>query len=202
LLPDKLLCPKEINDPDWPVETTESFIRRIHQYGQPDNRYQFVGYLKHGTDVLKLDQMVFAIRRLCRPLEAHFLGRVHQNRPGMPNETYRERTLKDHPASSNLHSTLEQIIDGKRGRMLRRVLLNWNFPFAPHGFKHGRLQYHGISMVNPVLVRRFLDPLNAGTPENDKLADDIWAWSRENIFMPKAFVEAYEAERAKLKTRP
>jgi hypothetical protein len=109
--------------------------------------------------------------------------------------------LKDHPASSNLYSTLEQIIAGKRGKMLRRVLLNWNFLFAPKDFKHGRLQYHGFSMVNPVLVRRFLDPLDAGTPENDKLADDIWAWSKENIFMPRAFIDAYEAERSKRKSK-
>ncbi|WP_439395182.1 hypothetical protein ACRQ5Q_39425 [Bradyrhizobium sp. PMVTL-01] len=195
LLPDSLVCPNEINDPAWPVETTETFIKRIHIYGHPDNRYQFIGYVKHGTDVLKLDQVIFAIRRLCQPLEAHFLGRAGKDQPGVPNQTRRERMLQDDPHSRNLHSTLEQIVQGKRGKLLRRVLLNWNFPFAPGDFKHGRLQYHGFSMVNPVLVRRFLDPLDTGRPDQDKLADDLWSWAKENLHMTGAFINLYEQER-------
>jgi hypothetical protein len=199
LLPSRLACPKELNDDSyWGEETTEAFITRIHMYGQPDNRYQFVGYVKHGADVLKLDQVVFAIRRLCQPLEAHFLGR---SREGMPNQTKRERMLQDDPASRNLYSTLEEIIQGKRGRMLRRILLNWNFPFAPTNFKHGGMRYYGFSMTNPVFVRRFLDPLDAGTPAGDKLADEIWSWAKENVYMPRAFIQAYERERIERKSK-
>ncbi|SIO10481.1 hypothetical protein SAMN05443247_02020 [Bradyrhizobium erythrophlei] len=108
--------------------------------------------------------------------------------------------LKDNPASRNLYSTLEEVVQGKRGKMLRRVLLNWNFPFAPKDFKHGRMQYHGFRMINPVLVRRFLDPLDAGTPAGDKLADDVWLWAKENVHMPRAFVEAYGQERIRRKS--
>lgn len=109
--------------------------------------------------------------------------------------------LKDDPASRNLYSTLEAVIEGKRGKMLRRVLLNWNFPFAPTGFKHGRMHYHGFSMVSPILVRRFLDPLDAGTSHENKLADDMWSWAKENIYMPRAFIDAYEDERTNRKSK-
>jgi hypothetical protein len=63
------------------------------------------------------------------------------------------------------------------------------------------MRYHGFSMVNPVLVRRFLDPLDAGTPEGDKLADDLWSWAKENIQLPTAFIELYERERVNRKAK-
>jgi hypothetical protein len=202
LLPERLMCPKELHgDASWREETTTNFIHRLRKYGQPDNRYQFVGYVKEGQDVLKLDQVVFAIRRLCQPLEAHFAWRGNQKEKGVPNQTKRERMLYDDPASRNLYSTLEDVIQGKRGNVLRRILLNWNFPFAPTDYKHGRMRYHGFSMVNPVLVRRFLDPLDAGTPEGDKLADDLWSWAKENIQLPTAFIELYERERVNRKAK-
>jgi hypothetical protein len=142
----------------------------------------------------KLDQMVLGVRRLCQPLESHFLGK---KRPGVPDETRRLRMLKDHRTSSNLHSNLEKVIDGKRGKLVRHVTLNWNFPFAPKNFKHTKMRYGLFSFVNPVLVRRILDPLDAGKPENDKRADDLWNWVRENIYLPREFVDVYEKERTK-----
>ena len=202
LLPNKLLCPKELhNDPLWGEETLGDFIKRIRIYGQPDNRYQFIGYVKQGPDLLKLDQVVFVIRRLCQPLEAHFAWRGNQKDKGVPNQTKRERMLHDDPASRNLYSTLEDVIQGNRGKVLRRILLNWNFPFAPTNYKHGGMRYHGFSIVNPVLVRRFLDPLDAGTPEGDKLADDLWSWAKENVHLPRAFIELYERERVNRKSK-
>jgi hypothetical protein len=40
-----------------------------------------------------------------------------------------------------------------------------------------------------------LDPLDAGTPENDKLADLLWSWTKENIQLPTDFINAYKQER-------
>jgi hypothetical protein len=78
------------------------------------------------------------------------------------------------------------------------VLLNWNFPFAPQGYRHGRMAY-GHKAVNPVLVRRFLDPLDAGTPEGDTHADELWAWATQNIYFPREFVRTFEAARIERK---
>jgi HEPN domain-containing protein len=201
LLPTKLMIPDGLPEDIFSLgeETTEKFIERIYLYGQPDNRYQLVGYIKRGTDLLKLDQLVFAIRRLCRPLEGHFLGMTRGKMvAGVPDQTYRERMLKDDPVSRNLHSNLEKTINGERGKLLRRVALNWNFPFAPPDYKHGRMSYEH-RMVNSVMVRRFLDPLDAGTADQDKHADDLWAWAKENLHIPTGWRKAYEAERTNRK---
>ncbi len=176
-------------------EPVEKFVKRLYFYGQPDNRYSFIGYIRRGSDIIKFDQLVFAVRRLCQPLEAHFLGKRFKDRSDVPNQTRRDRMIKDDPSSRDLYSHLEEIISGKRGKVLQRVLLNWNFPFAPADYKHGRMLY-GSMTRNPVLVRRFLDPLDAGKPANDKHADDLWAWAKENLYFPREFIKVYEKARA------
>ncbi|WP_338687781.1 HEPN domain-containing protein [Bradyrhizobium sp. 26S5] len=181
-------------------EPVEEFVRRVYLYGQPDNRYQMIGYIKREADILKLDQLVFAVRRLCQPLESHFLGQQHKGKAGFPDETRRERMLRDDPSSRNLYSNLEKVISGERGKLLRRIALNWNFSFAPPDFKHGRIRL-GYRMVNPVTVLRFLDPLDKGTVEQDKHADELWEWATENIYFPSEFRKLYEAERKRRKEK-
>jgi hypothetical protein len=198
LLPANLTRPPVIASVDWHDEPTEKFIGRLLFFGQADNRYQLYGYISRREDVFKLDQAVFAVRRLCQPLGTHFLGKKH---PGVPDQSRRERMLRDHPASANLHSHLEDTMDGKRGKMLRHVALNWNFPFAPEGFKHTRIR-DGTRSVNPVLVRRILDPLESGRPDQEAHSDKLWSWVRGNIQLPGEFLDGYEKERAKKKAAP
>jgi hypothetical protein len=196
LLPTLLTVPKGLPKRIFSLgdERTEEFIKRLHLYGQPDNRYLFVGYIRRGSDILKLDQLVFAVRRLCQPLESHFLGEEPSDSSKLPHETVRQLIAKGDASLRNLHSNLDKVLDGDRGELLRRVLLNWNFSFAPADYKHGRMSY-GHRLVNPVLVRRFLDPLDAGTADGDQHADDLWLWAKENIYMPKEFVRLYEKAR-------
>jgi hypothetical protein len=47
---------------------------------------------------------------------------------------------------ADVHAT-----NGERGEPLRSAALNWNLPFAPPDYKHGRMSYRP-GMVNPVLV--------------------------------------------------
>lgn len=196
LLPQKLTCPAEIDDPRWRDETPEQFITRLYNMGNADNRYQLNGYILRDGDLFKLDQMVFSVRRLCQPLESHFLGK---QRPGVPDESRRQRILKDNPHWSNLGAHLELTVAGKRGEEARHAALNLNFPIAPTNYKHTEMRGPLYTFTNPVLVRRILDPLDAGKPAQDKHADDLWKWVREYIHLPPGFIEAYEHERAKRK---
>src|SRR5258708_22456312 len=101
-------------------------IERSYMYGKREKRNFFVGYVKRPADLLKLDQLVFAIRRLCQPLECHFLRMRGKKPAGIPDETRRQRMLKDDPVSRDLSSNLEKTMKGERGKVLRRVALKWN----------------------------------------------------------------------------
>ena len=197
LLPAALTCPSEIDDPLWHDATPEQFVQRLYDMGHAGNRYQLTGYVLREGDLFKLDQLVFAVRRLCGPLEAHFLGK---KRASLPDESFRQRMIKDHPVSANLHSRLEETMKGKRGHEAQHALLNYNFPFAPKDYEHTTMRGLLVSSSNPVLLRRVIEPLDAGKPEYDKHADALWQWTKDNIHLPKEFIEAYEAERAKRRT--
>ncbi len=119
---------------------------------------------------------------------------------GIPDETRRQRMLKDDPVSRDLSSNLEKTMSGKRGKLLRRVALKWNFSFEPPDYKHGRMFYEE-RLVNPVMVRRFLDPLDAGTADQNKHADDLWAWANDNVHIPDRWRKVYEAERKSRKAK-
>ena len=179
----------------WFDESTGRFIVRLYDMGNEHNRYQLSGYVRQPENLFKLDQVVFAVRRLCQPLESHFLGKKHV---GVPDQSRRERMVIDHPSSSNLHSALERIIAGGRGRKLQHIALNWNQPFAPADYRHSRIDY-AMSSVNPVLVRRILDPLDVGDAQQQRESDELWQWVQDNIYLPKDYVTAYNVERAKRK---
>lgn len=192
LLPSVLTRPLELTV-DWSDEPTKSFIERLLRNGHADNRYLVSGYFRLEDDTFKLDQVAFAVRRLCQPLEA--------KREGVPDESIRQRMLKDHPSSARLGSHLEKIMEGKRGKELQHAALNFNFPFAsfaPEGFEHTFMRY-GFSGANPVLVRRILDPLRAKDPVRTAQADRTWRWVRGHIRLPPELIDAYEKERCKLR---
>jgi hypothetical protein len=196
LLPTTLTKPDN-NMPDrfWRTETIDAFVERLYRDGQAHNRYQLYGYVRHAEDLFKLDQLVFHVRRLCQPLEVHFLG---EPRDGVPDQSKRQR-MKDHPTFWNLSCKLEETMDGKRGETLRHALLNWNFPFIGDSYPHVETSYVYVSQ-NPVLVRRLYDPLDAG-PAHFQESDDLWSWVTTNIFLPQSLIADIERDRAALKAK-
>ncbi|HEX7892823.1 MAG TPA: hypothetical protein VF447_01440 [Terriglobales bacterium] len=194
LIPAKFEKPKNMPEQFWHAETTDAYIKRLYRDGNADNRYQLYGYSRQAEDLWKLDQIVFAVRRLCQPLEVHFLGKEHD---GAPSQTRRERMLKDHPTSWNLQSKLEDTKSGKRGQELMHALLNWNFPFAGDNYEHTETSYTFASQES-VLIRRLYDPLRAGT-EHFSDSDKLWKWMQDNIQLPKFLVQEIDSERKKLK---
>ena len=135
LLPSNLTRPGDLQIPHWRSETPEAFVRRFHDNGNADNRYQIFGFVQHREDLFKLDAMVYALRRLCVPLDAYYMGK---HRPGTSNWTYRDiLTNQSHYWAVITGCKLRKTSDGKRGERLRDVLLRFNFPFAPEDFPRG-----------------------------------------------------------------
>ena len=182
LLQNNLAKPEQLALDHWYDETPEAFLRRFYDYGNADNRYQIFGFVQHREDLFKLDLMVFSLRRLCVPLDAYFLGK---RRPGKRNLTNRE-VLANQPDywSVSPVSKLERTVDGRRSERLQKVLLKFNFPFAPVDFPHGTMR-PGTASHNPVLARSILKPLEA-TPDSSATttAAELCRWVLENIKLP------------------
>lgn len=182
-------------DEYWHIENVADFVARLHRDGQADNRYQLFGYSRQPEDLWKFDQVVFVVRRMCRPLEAYELGKPHDGASNLSNRDI----LGKYPQRWRLSSRLEDTMSGKRGEELMRAALTWNFRFAPADYNQPPVTYTS-SAQNPVLVRRLYDPLEAGSehfPHNDAL----WKWVNDNIQLPKTLIAEIESERQKIKAK-
>ncbi|WP_120632599.1 hypothetical protein [Ruegeria sp. EL01] len=198
LLPDMLIKPNEIEVP-WRVESAETFLGRLYQDGQADNRYHVFGYVLHREDLYKLDRMVYAIRRLCCPLDSYLFGNT---RNGQPDVTFREQLERQPDYMPRMvGSRLQKLIDEKSPAELRRAALNHNFLFAPDGFEHGETRY-GVSSQNPVLGRRIVaqDEQNVSGDTARETAD-LTDWVLENIQLPKDVRRQFEEIRSRLRGR-
>jgi hypothetical protein len=192
LLPTTLVRPEDMPADMWHEEPIETFIERLYLDGQANNRYQLFGYDRRPGDLWKLDQVVFAVRRLCRPLDTSIF-------PQENTLTYRE-TLLNNPKRWSLQSKLEQTFEGKRGKALLHALLNRNFPFAPEGYEHSPVMTYNFASQNPVLGLRLYEPLELGQ-EHFAAADELWQWVKDNIFIPKWLITDIEKERQQLKSK-
>lgn len=194
LLPASPVKPERMPDGMWRKETFEEFIARLYWNGQADNRYQLYGYSKMPEDIWKLDQLVFNIRRICRPLDANVLG---EDLPGGPRISHRE-SLKAAPKRWAIHSRLEEALTGKLGDEVKKAADTWNFPFTPEDYPRPAMTY-GMFLKDSVFIRRLFDPLKAGAGEFPK-SDKLWSWVKNNIKLPKEFVRDIEETRKKIKS--
>ena len=182
LLPNELAKPEQLALDHWSNETPEAFLHRFYSNGNADNRYQIFGFVQHSEDLFKLDSMVFALRRLCVPLDGYFLAK---RRPGKRNPTNRD-ILATQPEYWSVSSgcKLEKTARGRRGERLREVLLKFNFPFAPDDFPHGTTTL-GTAWHNPVLARSILKPLESAPDSRAATtAAELCGWVLENIKLP------------------
>jgi hypothetical protein len=195
LLPVNLSRPEGMPLQLWSGESTKDFIKRLYRNGQPNNRYQIFGYARRTDDLWKLDEVVFNVRRLCRPLEAHFL---FDPRPGVPDESKRQWIAKDEH-SWKLGGKLEEIIAGTHGETLQSALLDWNRWFSPTGRAFSPKTY--ISSASKSMLRhRLLDSLDYG-PHGFAEADGLWKWVQASIQIPPELSKEIEAERKAHKAR-
>jgi hypothetical protein len=116
---------------------------------------------------------------------------------GLPTYTRREAIARKPKRLVSLQSKLEETMEGKRGEELKKVLLNWNFPFAGDYYPHEGATFMSASQ-NSILVTRLYDPLDYGTSQFEE-ADKLWEWVKANIQLPSDLKKEIEAERIKRK---
>jgi HEPN domain-containing protein len=195
LLPPEPTMQQGMSPGMWRKETYEQFIGRLYRDGQADNRYQLYGYSRMPEDLWKLDQLVYSVRRLCRPLDANIMTK---NIPGGPTSSNRDM-LKANLKRWTLNSRLEDALAGKIDEEVKRAVSFWNFPFTPEDFPRPAASYTFASK-DSVFIRRLFDPLNAEPPDIAH-ADKLWAWVKTHIKLPKELKDQIEAERKKLKSK-
>ena len=194
LLPARLEQPNKLEVDYWVDESPENFLQRIYRNGNPDNRYQIFGFQQFHENIFKLDMMVFALRRLCVPLDGYIID------PKVTSLTYRDKLAKQPKCwKVSPPGKLEKTISGKRSERLHTVLLNLNIPFSPDEFPHGELQ-RTMAFQNPVLKRLILDQL---TQTSDiaaaKIAVELTDWALNNIKIPKDVENQIKNAQAKWK---
>jgi hypothetical protein len=179
----------------WRNETVKEFLGRLYQDGNADNRYLLYGYGRNAEDLFKLDQVVFSVRRIAQVLEVRYVG--DEENDDLPTYSRREALAMRPTRHENLQSNLEQTMVGKRGEELQRVLLNWNFPFTDHHYRHEESTFTS-AYQNPILMTRLYEPLDCGTSHFDE-GDRLWEWVQANIQLPRTLEKEIEAERARRK---
>ena len=197
LLLDILIKPTEI-DMRWRVETAEQFIGRISTGGDAHNRYQIYGHVLYREDLYKLDRVVFAIRRLCCPLDSYLSGNVRQ---GQPTVTYRDQ-LRRQPdyMPRTVGSRWQKLTNHRASEELRHAALNHNLIFAPD-YDHGELRC-GTTALNPVLGRHILKADKQGASGQDAAeVVELIDWVVQSISLPSTVLRQLKGARERLATR-
>lgn len=184
LLPELMEEPADLQAGSWRQESPESFISRLQDNGGPHVRYNLLGYVHRTEDLLKLDLLVFQIRRLICTLDAPFVL-------DKSSKTYRA-LLTDHPKFTprDHFSPLARLSKDKnpsRAKVLAAFQMNvW---FAPDWFEHSSIS-NSTSGANPILKRRILDPIKSSTPSSRQLGLDLKDWLFKYNFVPKDVKDA------------
>lgn len=69
LIPEVIAKPEFFRDELWDNEPASTFVNRIDEFGNPDNRYALHGYGFFYFELEKLDTVAFGMRRIAVPLD-------------------------------------------------------------------------------------------------------------------------------------
>lgn len=158
LLPGTLVQPDQVQG-HWVEENADSYVLRIYEYGDAPVRYHLFGYHLMGADLFKLDQVVFALRRMCGFLDSYLFGNVGGSKPSV---TLREQLSRQPSYEGSFVATRLGKIIGQRSKDdLRHAALNCNFPFAPVDYPHDEVSF-GSSGKNSSIGKHIVGPNERG----------------------------------------
>jgi len=165
----------------WRDQSLDEFIEQLKEYGDANNRYMLYGYTISTDHLFKLDQLIYAIRRYCRPLRQTLKkpdGSEHTI-----NWAQQLKSNRDHWTLGG-DTPLERAAKGKGGDELRGAFFDLNFAFASN-FVHSDQQIrHAAS--NPPLAEWFtrLQSERADV-QTREIAEGTMRWVLENIQLGK-----------------
>jgi hypothetical protein len=176
-LPDLLTRPPRLRM-DWGDLTPKVFVDRLAQQGNPDNRYLVHGHDTDPEDVHRLDSLVFALRRVCHPLESPLVE-------GPPVWISTREALRENPALNLAQALPLDTVIRAPDTPLRRAALNLNFAFAPPDYPH-EAAGRSASWHTASVDFYFFDLLQPNAPEQTADAHALGRWLLDNIHFPRA----------------
>jgi len=175
----------DLDDIPWFDESVPQFLKRLNLMGDPNNRYMLYGFAVHSDDLLKFDQLIWAVRRHCRPFtETHVAGEA-----GNIEINWIEQ-LKKGPGLWRLGSNLliEKLVDEEASTPVGEALITLNLPFAPdrnHTVAVWRTSSATAPLENWVRLLQSADAI----PEVRQHAKNILNWVIKNITLGPADVK-------------
>lgn len=183
LLPPVLTRPPRLRM-DWRDVTLAAFVEHLARQGNPDNRYLVHGHETNFEDMHRLDALVFAMRRVCHPLDALLFDAA--------SDTHRS-ALRDNPHLVMTQGLpLDTLVAGP-DTPLRQAALKGNFAFAPPDFPHGTFRETSASHTASVDFY-FFDLLTPEDPEQVADAHALGRWLLDSIKLPKALQKEIAAK--------
>ncbi len=176
-LPIGPLVDPRIEDLHWHDEPVEKYLERLNEYGSADNRYATYGYSLRLEDLFKVDQLVWSVRRCCRPLRLK-VGRSDGGETEIDyvDQLIRNARLWTLGGLMPLEKLLARPNDDARGA----AFLYLNTPFAPDAV-HVVASWRS-SASNPPLADWFMR-LNApdAAPDERQTAAEVLSWAIDHI---------------------
>lgn len=185
LLPFAMIAPNCWHSNDWHAESTDAFLDRLYRDGNADNRYQLFGYSHHPGEIHKLDCMVFAVRRLCIPLDAYYLNKsvratLTDNRHHF---SHRDLLIRQPDYWEKIGGKLADAISGRRGPFLHDIVMHENFAFAESD-SYPKMYQIRSSSHDSAIWRNILLPMEQGDKESRDIARALGIWMTENVHLP------------------
>jgi hypothetical protein len=170
------LVDSKIDNLHWRSSTVLEFLTRLNELGSAANRYMTYGYVVATEDLVKVDQLIWSVRRHCQPF-------TWEPRPGDIIDQVEQRIARpDRWALNGL--PLEKLMARPDEDALRVAFMRLNTAFDPGC--HHTLAGWRASAGNPPLAdwAMRLRSLNAST-ETKHTAAAVLQWALDNIVFEK-----------------
>jgi hypothetical protein len=152
-------------------ELARAFVQRMAKLGDPNNRYLTYGYSLWGDEMFKLDQMVWQIRRHCRPLNQTVSDGTREIQIDWAEH------LKKSPHQFITSGVIERLMEQDQPSDARAALLEQNLAFNPAPMEN--VSWYS-SVYNPPLYPLF-QMLHSENPQNQRIARDTIHWALANM---------------------
>jgi HEPN domain-containing protein len=166
----------------WREETTQEFVERLNQEGDPNNRYHLYGYSRRSCDIFKLDQVVLTLRNVACHLEALAYCGDENDRT-----TNREEILAAPQKPKRMVGSEFARLAEQEQSPLNHAALNLNFSFAHPEREHVPIS-NSFGGRNSPLFENILQY------KGSQLSTELTQWLIENIYLPKEVIKHLQEE--------